>query len=507
MPVGPARLGDPRGQQRARHRHRPARGQTHARGEARPRPRARLLYAAMVVLAFAAPAATWAFGGLSAWLLLTLRGAPARAAADRDGLHAHRRAGAERRAGGHRPAAGGLLAAAVRRRAAVVKRTPAAALDPVPGAVRDGERRSERARARGAAAGGRATGRSATARPRRSSPTTACRSSARSRRSAAAAGGGPPQARAAEEIARLDLEARQEGRPLAEPARDALPVNLTLPAGPPEEVAERAARGRARGLRVLQGEGRPARGRRARGGGARGGRLLARAAGGRQPRLVGRRGGHADPRAGALRPRVRGAALPQRSRSCARCAGACPRRSPRTSRSARRARCGARSSWRPATSVNVKLAGAGGFRAAREALRLARSKGLGAFLSSTLDGPWGIAAALQLAASEDLQLACGLATLELFDSPLAPRSAGAAQRDAGGAGGTRAGRGGARRSCSRRLASKRRAKAAISEATSSGLLEVGGVARVRDDPSLPVRRGLRDLAPRRSRSPRRGRRR
>jgi O-succinylbenzoate synthase len=69
--------------------------------------------------------------------------------------------------------------------------------------------------------------------------------------------------------------------------------------------------------------------------------------------------------------------------------------------------------------VNIKLASAGGFRAAREALRLARSKGLGAFLSSTLDGPWGIAASLQLAASEDLQLACGLATLELFDSPLA----------------------------------------------------------------------------------------
>ena len=70
-------------------------------------------------------------------------------------------------------------------------------------------------------------------------------------------------------------------------------------------------------------------------------------------------------------------------------------------------------------AVNVKLASAGGFRAAREALRLARAKGLGAFLSSTLDGPWGIAAALQLAAAEDLQLACGLATLELFDSPLA----------------------------------------------------------------------------------------
>jgi len=69
--------------------------------------------------------------------------------------------------------------------------------------------------------------------------------------------------------------------------------------------------------------------------------------------------------------------------------------------------------------VNVKLASAGGFRSAREALRVARSKGLGAFLSSTLDGPWGISAALQLAAAEDIQLACGLATLGLFDSPLA----------------------------------------------------------------------------------------
>ncbi|MEA2401415.1 MAG: L-Ala-D/L-Glu epimerase, partial [Thermoleophilaceae bacterium] len=63
---------------------------------------------------------------------------------------------------------------------------------------------------------------------------------------AALSGGGgrrPPQARAAEEIARMDLEARQEERPLAEPARDALPVNLTLPAGPPAEVAERAREG------------------------------------------------------------------------------------------------------------------------------------------------------------------------------------------------------------------------------------------------------------------------
>ena len=70
-------------------------------------------------------------------------------------------------------------------------------------------------------------------------------------------------------------------------------------------------------------------------------------------------------------------------------------------------------------AVNVKLAASGGFGPAREALRAAADNGLNAFLSSTLDGPWGIAAALQLAAAENLSLACGLATLELFDASLA----------------------------------------------------------------------------------------
>ena len=40
------------------------------------RDRARLLFTAMVIVAFAAPAAIWAFGGLSAWLLLTLAALP-----------------------------------------------------------------------------------------------------------------------------------------------------------------------------------------------------------------------------------------------------------------------------------------------------------------------------------------------------------------------------------------------------------------------------------------------
>jgi len=52
-------------------------------------------------------------------------------------------------------------------------------------------------------------------------------------------------------------------------------------------------------------------------------------------------------------------------------------------------------------------------------VREAERRGLRPYLSSTLDGPWGIAAALQLAASERVSLACGLATLELFDAPIA----------------------------------------------------------------------------------------
>jgi L-alanine-DL-glutamate epimerase-like enolase superfamily enzyme len=69
--------------------------------------------------------------------------------------------------------------------------------------------------------------------------------------------------------------------------------------------------------------------------------------------------------------------------------------------------------------VCVKLAAAGGYGPARDALRAAREHHLAAWLSSTLDGPWGIAAALQLASSANLGMACGLATLELFDARLA----------------------------------------------------------------------------------------
>jgi o-succinylbenzoate synthase len=238
---------------------------------------------------------------------------------------------------------------------------------------------------------------------------------------AALSGGGgrrPPQARAAEEIARLDLEARQEERPLAEPVRHALPVNLTLPAGPPQEVAERAREGVRAGYACFKVKvGLPEDVERV---------AAVREAVGSWPalRVDANRAWSVDEAVTRIRALERFdlefVEQPCRSLDDLRqvrgrvSTPIAADESVGSTRAVRRA-----VEMEACDVVNVKLASAGGFRAAREALRLARSHGLGAFLSSTLDGPWGIAAALQLAASEDLQLACGLATLELFDSPLA----------------------------------------------------------------------------------------
>jgi o-succinylbenzoate synthase len=238
---------------------------------------------------------------------------------------------------------------------------------------------------------------------------------------AALSGGGgrrPPQARAAEEIARLDLEARQEERPLAEPARDALPVNLTLAAGPPVEVAERAREGLRAGYACFKVKvGLPEDAERV---------AAVREAIGPWPalRVDANRAWSVDEAVARIRQLeeydLEFVEQPCRSLDELRqvrgrvSTPIAADESVGSTRAVRRA-----VETEACDVVNVKLASAGGFKAAREALRLARSRGLGAFLSSTLDGPWGIAAALQLAASEDLQMACGLATLELFESPLA----------------------------------------------------------------------------------------
>jgi o-succinylbenzoate synthase len=238
---------------------------------------------------------------------------------------------------------------------------------------------------------------------------------------AALSGGGgrrPPQARAAEEIARLDLEARQEDRPLAESAKDALPVNLTLPAGPAEEAAARAREGLRDGYACFKLKvGLPDDPDRV---------AAVRDAVGPWPALrVDANGAWSVDQAvraiRALEPhdlefveqpcRTLRELAEVRQRVSTPIAADESVTSPRAVRRA--------VELDACDVVNVKVAGSGGFQPAREALRTARTHGLGAFLSSTLDGPWGIAAALQLAASEDVRLACGLATLQLFDARIA----------------------------------------------------------------------------------------
>ena len=164
--------------------------------------------------------------------------------------------------------------------------------------------------------------------------------------------------------------------------------------------------------------------------------------------------------------------------------------------------------------VNVKLAGCGGFGPAREALREARSHGVEAFLSSTLDGPWGIAAALQLAAAEELTLACGLATLGLFDArvaralpaPQRGHAVGAARpgpRRGGGRRGAGRGAGGGDRALARRYA--RRRSSGDQRRHRLRLLEVGRVAGVLHQRGAGPREPGRPSARRRARSARRAR--
>ncbi len=264
------------------------------------------------------------------------------------------------------------------------------------------------------------------------------------RAEAALTGGGgrrPPQARAAEEIARLDLQARQEGRPLAEPARDALPVNMTLPAGPPDEVAERARRGLRDGFACFKLKvGLPDDDDRV---------AAVRDAVGPWPALrVDANGAWSVDEAVRSIRAIERHDLEFVEQPCGSLRELAEVRqrvstpiaadeSVSTMRELRRAL-----ELEACDVVNVKLAGTGGFKPARDLLREARGHGLGAFLSSTLDGPWGIAAALQLAAAEEISLACGLATLDLFTGELAralpPASRGTLKVPAGPGLGVRA---------------------------------------------------------------------
>jgi o-succinylbenzoate synthase len=231
-------------------------------------------------------------------------------------------------------------------------------------------------------------------------------------------GDGLPQARAAEEMARLDLEASRAGRAIGEPGAEVIPVNRTLAGGPPAEVAARASEGVREGYSCFKIKvGLPDDEERV---------AAVREAVGPWPALrVDANGAWSTDEAIAAIERLARFDLQLVEQPCASLEElAAVRRavdvpiaadeSVATVEDVRAAAaCGA------CDVVNVKLAPSGGFTAARDALREASAHGLEAFLSSTLDGPWGIAAALQLAAGERVQLACGLATLELFDATLA----------------------------------------------------------------------------------------
>ena len=230
--------------------------------------------------------------------------------------------------------------------------------------------------------------------------------------------GSPPQARAAWELAELDLQMRRRGKPLGEPGADAIPVNCTLAAGPPDEVAAAAEKGLRQGYSCFKlkvglpdDDDRVGAVRRAIGSWPA---LRLDANGAWQP----------DQAVEAIR-RLEPHDIQLVEQPCAtleqlaevRRRVEVPVAADESIAGPRDVRAAAK--LEACEAVNVKLGGSGGFGPARDALRAARDGGLEAWLSSTLDGPWGIAAALQLASSEHVSLACGLATLGLFDAEIA----------------------------------------------------------------------------------------
>lgn len=231
-------------------------------------------------------------------------------------------------------------------------------------------------------------------------------------------GPAPPQARAAEEMAALDLAARRDGRPLCEPGAEAIAVNHTISAGPPEEAVARAKEGLRKGFSCFKLKvGLPDDAERV---------AAVREALGPWPALRLDANGawgvaEAVERIEALATHD----LQLVEQPCAtieelaevRRRVAVPIAADEPIRTADDVRAAAAA--KACDVVCLKLATCGGVTRTREAIRAARDEGLEPILSSTLDGPWGIAAALHVAAAERLTLACGLATLDLFAARVA----------------------------------------------------------------------------------------
>lgn len=229
---------------------------------------------------------------------------------------------------------------------------------------------------------------------------------------------GYPQVQAADEMAFLDLEGRRLGMPALEFGEASVAVNFTLAGSTPEDIAASAATARAAGhdcfklkVGLTDDEARVAAARDAIGPDAllrldANGAWSASDAIGRIERLAGYGLEFVE------QPCVTLEDLAAVRRSCS-----VPIAADEPVQSA--LDVAAAASLEACDLVSIKLAPMGGVNVARAAIEAAREAGIEPFLSSTLDGPWGIATALQLASAEGITRHCGLATLDLFDAAIA----------------------------------------------------------------------------------------
>jgi o-succinylbenzoate synthase len=226
-----------------------------------------------------------------------------------------------------------------------------------------------------------------------------------------------PQVHAADEMAFLDLEGRRLGQPIAEVEEPTVPVNFTLAGATPEQVASSAAMARNDGYDCFKlkvglpdDEARVAAARDAIGPDAllrldANGAWSPAEAIGRIERLAGYKLEFVE------QPCVTLEDLAAVRRACSvRIAADEPVQSADD--------VAAAASLAACDIVSIKLASMGGVSAAADAIAAAREHGIEPYVSSTLDGPWGIAAALQLASAEKISMHCGLATLGLFDAAI-----------------------------------------------------------------------------------------
>jgi o-succinylbenzoate synthase len=229
---------------------------------------------------------------------------------------------------------------------------------------------------------------------------------------------GYPQVHAADEMAFLDLEGRRVGVPAIEVEADTVPVNFTLAGATPEAVAMSAAAARADGydcfklkVGLADDEARVAAVRDAIGPDALL-RLDANGAWAAADAIA-----RIDRLAAYGLEFVEQPCLTLEDLAAVRRACGVPIAADESVQSSDDVRAAARAE--ACDVVSIKLAPMGGVNAARDAIEAARSAGIEPYVSSTLDGPWGIAASLQLASAERVSLHCGLATLGLFSGAIA----------------------------------------------------------------------------------------